>query len=95
MEWKRRALFYACHLRETNLAYIFRQCLTEKQSMHERVLAELINVPKADLENQGQSEPCSAAIAFLEADPENFVHTYFIPNIPNATSRGPFSVTSK
>jgi hypothetical protein len=91
---RRRAVAYACHLRETNLANMMRQCVAAKEAIPARLPAEMAAVLKTDQANQEQSEPIGAALALLQKDQAAFLKTYFMaPDRP--LNQGGFSVTSR
>jgi hypothetical protein len=93
-QFRRRAVAYVCHLRETNLANMMRQCVAGNQPMPERLPAEMAAVLKADQANQQQTEPIGAALALLEKDRGAFLKQYFaVPDKP--LNQGGFSVTSR
>jgi len=91
---RQRAVAYVCHLRETNLANMMRQCVAGKEPMPERLPAEMAAVLREDQANQQQAEPIGAALALLEKDQLAFLKTYFVvPDKP--LNQGGFSVTSR
>jgi hypothetical protein len=77
-ELRRRILSYAYHLRETNLAELMRDMRKRGTEIPQRVKDELLALLKADQQNQGQAEPCGAAIALLDKDLDAFLGTYFV-----------------
>ncbi len=93
--WRQRTLSYVYHLRETNLTTIVRHCLDQSIAVPDGVLAELDRVLQADMGNQGQAEPCAAALALLHDDLQAFAKTYFVDTAEDKTSRGVFTVTSR
>ncbi len=95
IEFRRRVLSYAYHIRETNLTMIIRQCLDGKRKVPGRVLGELKSVLKADMENQGNDEPCLPALKLLEADPAKFADRCFLVDEVGKGEKGGFSVTSR
>ena len=93
-QFRRRAVAYVCHLRETNLATEMRLCETSHEPMPERLPAEMAAVLKTDQANQQQAEPIGAALALLEKDQAAFLKTYFVvPDKP--LNQGGFNVTSR
>lgn len=104
---RRRALAYAFHLRETNLATVLRKAAELKQPFPQKTLAELSAVLEADLENH-QAETASAtketqgqtwkemeqAIVLLRGNPEEFLKFYFKEDA-DTNSKGIFSATSR
>jgi hypothetical protein len=93
-QFRRRAVAYACHLRETNLADMMRLCMASHEPMPERLPAEMAAVLKTDQANQQQAEPIGAALALLEKDRAAFLKTYFVvPDQP--LNQGGFNVTSR
>ncbi len=92
--FRRRALSYVYHLRETNLAMLLRAYRAEGRAAPDRITAELIQVLEADRANQGTDEPLGAALALLQEDMDRFLSTYFTVT-ENTRSKGYFSVTSR
>jgi hypothetical protein len=104
---RRRALAYALHLRETNLATVLRKALELKQSRPQNSVDELLAALKADLENH-RAEMAAAplgqtvhqwpemeeAIALLRQNPDEFLQR-FLKEAPDQNSKGIFSVTSR
>jgi len=96
-EWRRRTLSYVYHLRETNLTMILRRHVQHKMEAPVHVIQELREILRRDMENQGQPEPCSSALALLEKDPARFAETYFVETNEASwvTHDDRFSVTSR
>lgn len=92
---RQRILSYVYHIRETNLTAILRHCYASDQPTPEHVVHELQTILVADQANQEQREPLGAAIALLNANPQEFAATYFVPGHPDKRSHGYFSVTSR
>jgi len=102
----RRALAYALHLRETNLATVLRKAAELKQSRPQPSVAELLAALQADRENH-RAEMAAAlpgaevrrwpdieqAIALLQQNPDAFLQQFLKPD-PDQNSKGIFSVTS-
>ncbi len=104
---RRRALAYAYHLRETNLATILRKAVELKLSTPQHSVDELLAVLRADQQNHleeraaatsGQAVPdwpeMQQAIAALESDVDAFL-AKFMTEEPLSASKGIFSVTSR
>lgn len=104
---RRRALAYAYHLRETNLATALRKAAELKLPRPERSLQELRSVLRADLANHGAEIEAASpeqdradwpemaqAIALLDREPQAFLQQY-LTETPITASRGWFSVTSR
>jgi hypothetical protein len=104
--FQRRALAYAYHLREANLAKIMRGLRQKGQKIPEKITEELLTVLAADERNQAvdraatASPPAapdplaiSAAIELLKRDPDRFLAVYF-RDVKDHWSKGGFSVTS-
>src|ERR1017187_9294735 len=104
---RRRALAYALHLRETNLATVLRKALELKLPWPQKSLDELLAALKADLENHqaemaavlpGQEvrswQDMEQAIALLQQNPDEFL-LKFLKEGPDKSSKGIFSVTSR
>jgi len=92
-EWRRKTLSFAYHIRETNLTQIIRQCHNDNLQTPEHVIQELKDILKADIENQGQNEPCASALALLTSDPREFVKKYFSWDDANACETRRFEAT--
>jgi len=104
---RRRALAYALHLRETNLATVLRKAAELKLPRPERSVDELLAALKADLANH-QAEMAAArpeqkvrqwpdmeqAIALLQQSPDEFLQK-FLKEAPDQNSKGIFSATSR
>ena len=96
--FRRRAVAYANHLRETNLSMLMRKTREQGQPVSGNLEAELLRVMKSDLMNY-EAERTSSwkemedAIALLQSNAEAFLKTYFLPT-PDQNSKGIFSVTS-
>jgi hypothetical protein len=104
---RRRALAYALHLRETNLATVLRMAAELKQPRPQKSVDDLLAALKADLENHraelaaplsGQKAPrwrdMEQAIALLQQNPDEFLQK-FLKEDPDKHSKGVFSVTSR
>ena len=104
---RRRALAYALHLRETNLAIVLRKAAELKLPRSQESLDELLAALKADLENHraemaapfaGQEasrwQDMEQAIALLQQNPDEFLQK-FLKEDPDQNSKGIFSVTSR
>jgi hypothetical protein len=104
---RRRALAYALHLRETNLATILRKAAALKLPRPQKAVEELLAALQADLENhraelaaplagqpRGEWTEMEQAIALLQKDPEEFLKT-FLKEVPDLRSKGIFSATSR
>ncbi|MCY3020636.1 MAG: hypothetical protein NTW87_16585 [Planctomycetota bacterium] len=103
--FRRRALAYAYHLRETNLATVMRVARKAGQKLPDRVTAELLAAMQADLDNYRADQPSPAptllawqdmeeAIALLRRSPDEFLEDYFTEKA-RPPSKGVFSVTSR
>ena len=95
---RRRALAYACHLRETNLAGILRRLEEGGQPFPSRIVEELGEVLTADQDNcRSESLEWSEiqqAIELFQQDPRRFLKLYFLEEL-DRQSKGVFSVTSR
>jgi hypothetical protein len=103
----RRAMAYALHLRETNLATILRKAAELKLPRPQKSVDELLAALEVDLENhraelaaplEGQKPgswgEMEQAIALLQKNPDEFLQKYLL-EAPDQMSRGYFSVTSR
>ena len=104
---RRRAVAYACHIRETNLATVMRRHLDARPDIAGKAGRELLAVLLEDRENwraelaAGPSEGTAAtwpeidaAIRDLELDTRSFLEKWLI-EVPSTGSKGPFSLTSR
>ena len=102
---RRRAVTYALHLRETNLATILRKAAELKLPRPQKAADELLAALNADLENhraefaaKGQENKqwpeMQDAIHLLEKDPDEFLNK-FMKEDPDQTSKGVWSITSR
>lgn len=97
---RRRALAYAYHLRETNLAVVLRKQHETGQPPPGRIVLELASTLQDDLANcraEGDSEGCGEiqkALDLLGSNVDKFLQAYFREE-PDRASKGYFSVTSR
>lgn len=104
---RRRAIAYALHLRETNLATVLRKAAELKLPRPQKSVDELLAALKADLQNHREEMEAAApgqkvqrwqemerAIALLQQDPDEFLQK-FLKEDPDRTSKGYFSLTSR
>ena len=105
---RRRAIAYACHLRETNLAAVARRHLDTHPEVANRAANELLAVLIADRDNWSEEVESNTglpgtankwpeihlAIEALEHDLPTFLDTYLLEK-PYAMSKGAFSLTSR
>jgi len=75
--FRRRALSYAYHLRETNLATVMRACRQKQTPIPAAIIAEMIALLKKDQINQHADEPIGAALQLLQTDVGAFLDRYF------------------
>lgn len=81
-EWayfRRCALSYVYHLRETNLATAMRRHLAGGRSVPERLINEMAECLSADGLNQSSPSACTAALTLLHENPVAFLERYFLP----------------
>lgn len=93
-EFRRRALAYVYHCRETNLATAMRERQRQGLEITEALWAEMGGILEADLENQEQNPAMAEAVALFNEDRPRFLDTYFKVE-EDKTSRGHLSVTSR
>jgi hypothetical protein len=97
--FRRRALAYAYHLRETNITMLLRKAREQGQPASEKLMTGLLTIMKNDLLNFESEKAANTwqemtdAIALINKDPDVFLKTYFLP-APDQNSKGIFSVTS-
>lgn len=97
---RRRAVTYALHLRETNLATVMRKAMEMKVPPPAKSVEELRVALKADLENyraesDGKDWPeMQQAIELLDKSPDEFLKKY-LADAPDQASKGIWSITSR
>jgi hypothetical protein len=102
---RRRAMTYALHLRETNLAMILRKAAALKLPRPQKTVDELLASLHTDLENyraelavagrENEHWPeMQQAIDLLKKNPEAFLQS-FLKEDPDRTSKGVWSITSR
>jgi hypothetical protein len=102
---RRRAVTYALHLRETNLATILRKADALKLPRPQKTVDELLACLHTDLENhraelavagrENEHWPeMQQAIDLLKKDPGAFLQS-FLKEDPDRTSKGVWSITSR
>ncbi len=106
---RRRAVAYACHLRETNLATVIRRHSGRgADAATQGAIAELLSILQADRENWREEVAANTglpgtyatwpeideAIALLQQDPAAFLERFLIET-PYHASKGIFSLTSR
>jgi hypothetical protein len=104
---RRRAVAYACHLRETNLATVMRRHGSANPSVADAARTELLATLREDRENwraevavgpaPGTSPlwpEIDQATADLERDPQAFLARW-LQEAPTTLSKGHFSLTSR
>jgi len=94
-QWRRVALSYAFHIRESNLSAILRKSLEKGKALSKDALQELSCLLEKDAENQSSPGECEKASKILEESPELFLKTYFLDSEADKASKGGFSMTSK
>lgn len=106
--FRRRALSYVYHIRETNLTTIMRRQRKAGQAIPPRAIEELATTLRADQQNQQNDSPCDHALELLKTDIDAFLSTYFLlpedeppPTVSTEAdmraweNKGGFSVTSR
>lgn len=102
--FRRHALAYAYHLRETNLTTLLRKARLQGQPAPDKLVAELLVLLKTDLANfeaEQAKDPARGAawkemeeaIVLLPKDVDAFLNVYFQP-AADQSSKGMFNVTS-
>jgi hypothetical protein len=94
-EFKRLALAYTYHLRETNLADDIRSSIKLGMPENQRLknVSELKEILIKDQANEGVDQPIGAALDLLNKNLNLFLNTYFLPSKPR-DSKGEWSITS-
>lgn len=91
-EFRRRALCYALHARESNLATAMREEIRLHGAVSGRSVREMADLLTADGANRGT--PLSEELALLASDPSEFTRRYFTVE-PDTVSRGWTSMMSR
>jgi len=102
--FRRHALAYAFHLRETNLTMLLRKARMQGQPAPDKMVTELLTVMYTDFANfkaeqtknpaQGSAwKEMEDAIVLLQKDVDGFLKLYFQP-AADQSSKGIFNVTS-
>jgi len=86
--FRRTALSFAYHLRETNLADLIRGSIKQGLPVNAQNVAELRALLVMDQQNMEVSEPILTALAMFDADFTKFLATYFLPTPPTGTKIG-------
>jgi hypothetical protein len=93
--FRRVAMSFALHLRETQVAMILRGDLEAGRAMTPRCLDEMKRLLDADVENQrGKGRVLGMRDAFA-ADPGKFVKERLVPTEKTTRERGTFSLTTR
>ncbi|MAG84624.1 hypothetical protein CMK10_10745, partial [Candidatus Poribacteria bacterium] len=95
VQFRKVAVSYKCHLRETNLAELMRKWKKKTGSVPPEFITEMRQLLVLDNQNQTQSEEILAAIKCLDTDVEKFISTYFVIEGEDEISKGHFSLTTK
>jgi len=93
--FRRRALSYAYHIRETNLVFIMRYLRNKKKPIPEKIKKELLEILKKDMANQQSTIACKPAIKLLNLSVDKFLAKYFKIGKKDLKSKGPYTVTSR
>ena len=93
--FRRRALSYAYHIRETNLVFIMRYLRNKKKPVPEKIKEELLDILKKDMANQQSTIACKPAIKLLNLSVDKFLAKYFKIGKKDLKSKGPYTVTSR
>jgi len=93
--FRRVAMSFSLHLRETQVAMILRGDLEAKKPMTPRCVEEMKKLLDADVENQrGKGRVVQMRDAFA-VDPEKFVREKLVPTEKTTHERGVFSITTR
>lgn len=93
--FRRRALSYVYHLRETNLTKILRDTRNQNLPFPTNVLHELEDVLQQDQANMQTESILAPALQLLRHDPQSFVQQYFLVPETNGNPLGGNSCTSR
>ena len=86
--FRKTALSFAYHLRETNLADLLRGATKQGLTVNPQNVTELRALLVKDQQNMGVAEPIQTALAMFDADINKFLTTYFLPTPPTGTKIG-------
>ena len=86
--FRKTALSFAYHLRETNLADLIRGATKPGLTVNPQNVTELRVLLVKDQQNMGVAEPIKTALAMFDADFTKFLATYFQPTPPTGTKIG-------
>jgi hypothetical protein len=93
--FRRVAMSYALHLRETQLARILRDDLAANRPLTGRAVEEMKQRLDADVENQnGHGRVVQMRDAF-KADPPKFVTEHLVPTDKTVLEKGHFTLTTR
>jgi hypothetical protein len=93
--FRRIALSYALHLRETNVAQMLRQDLDEGRPLTAALLAELGQLLDQDVANQGGKGRAAEMRRLFQQDATAFLHRYLLPDGKSDPSASPFTLTTR
>ena len=91
--WRKRALSYVYHIRETNLTRHLRREIDEARPVPQNVVKELRDLLAADIDNG--AENLQSALESLDSNPRQFAQRYFVEVKNDGHSKGVFSITSR
>jgi hypothetical protein len=93
--FRRVAMSFALHLRETQVALVLRGDLEAKKAMTPRCVEEMKKLLDADVENQRGKGRVVEMREFFARDPEKFVREKLVPTEKTTHERGVFSITTR
>jgi sugar phosphate isomerase/epimerase len=91
--WRRRALSYVYHIRETNLTALIRRRLSDGRAAPAVVMRELRETLEMDVRNGHLA--AAAALDCLDKDVSDFVRRYFVEAEKDRVSKGGNSLTTR
>ena len=86
--FRKTALSFAYHLRETNLADLIRGATKQGLTVNPQNVTELRALLVKDQQNMGVAEPIQTALAMFDADINKFLTTYFLLTPPTGSKIG-------
>ncbi len=93
--FRKAALSYALHMRETNVARLLREDAEAGRPLPPHLVSELRILLEKDLENQDGSGRVKEMLEQFNADPKAFVLEHLKPTDQNPREKGVFTLTTR
>jgi len=94
-KFRRVALSYALHIRESNAALLLRADLNEGRSMTPHLIAEMRGLLDADVKNQDNDTTAVLMRDLFKRSPEEFLKNHLLPHDKDLRERGIFTLTTR